>query len=166
MALIDQVRIRLSAQKLCELTNPDQPNLKTEGTARLTAACTDAKQLFQRFTGITFDDVNGGPVIGGVQSTDHWTIGVVGVLAVLYSYRGLPGSEVSDRAMKQFEDLCRKYARTYDGAMTWLSPVTNSNLQPTPSPQQRPDFDMANLEDLVPRTPNTSGGTRGFADNR
>lgn len=156
MALIDQVRVRLSTQKIAELTNPDVPSAKTENATRLGAACTDAKQLFQRFTGITFDDTNGGPLIDGVRSTDHWTIGVYGVVAVLYDYMGKPGSEVAERAMNKFKELCRAYKATYDGGMAWISPATNSNLVPSVEPAVRPSFDTANLGDLLPRDPRTS----------
>lgn len=141
-ALATATQARLSTQRLVELTNPDNSTATTVNVALLETAETDAMNDFVFRTGILFV----------LTDSEHLTVGVKGVVAFLYSYRGLPRSTPGEAAEKEWEEACSRFARTR-GALAWQSPRTNSVLQPSLEPSNnRPYFDRENM-DLIPRPP-------------
>ncbi len=151
MTLAAEVATRWSGQRLRELTTPDDNTATVFDTARLAAACTDAKNEFLRRTGVTYDETN----------SEHHTVGVKGVLSFLLEYRGLAGSEAGRQANQEWREALQAWARTGGGANQVVQPQTNSNLTPSEEAAGRivrPDFDRDVMRDLVPRQPRDSGG--------
>ena len=143
MSLLSEVQLRFSAQRLVELTNPDDGSGSLNLT-RLGSAIADAKSEFFRRVGVPFDETD----------ADHISVGVKGVLAYLNEYRGLPRSDVAKTAIEEWRESLKIFARTVDGALKWVTPVTDSTYQPTfPPPDTRPAFDDQRLQDyrLEPR---------------
>jgi len=146
MALVDEVIARWSTQRLRELTTPDDNTATSYNATRLANAATDAKNEFYRRTGVTYDETN----------SSHHTVGIYGVKAYLLSYSQPTGSEVVRQAIQEWREAIQAWARTEGGANQVVQPMTNSYLQPSTegvTRPARPDFDRANMTDLVPRGP-------------
>ena len=149
MTLAAEVTTRLSTQRLVELTNPDDNSVTTVNATRLAAAIADAQADFARITGVAFDEAD----------AEHVAAGVAGVVLYLYEFRGLPGTDFTERLRATWEARCRRLARLLPRTTSLLTP-TDPDLAGGPV---RPAFDPSHLGDLRPRPP-TAGSSFGLPD--
>lgn len=154
--LATAVQARLSTNRIKELTNESNETATSVNSTVLEAAVSDAQAEFFRFVGQAFD----------ATRADHIAVGVKGVLAYLYSYRGVPGDYVVDNARRDWIKALGTYQHTMGGAFSPVSPATNSNLAPSREDNTgtvRPAFDGRNMTDLVPNDPR--GGGHAFDED-
>lgn len=144
-ALATAWQVRIPAQVQIDLTNQGVEGATTVNSTVLAAAETDTSNQFFEKTGVAFDDT----------VSSHITLGCIGITYFLQSYRGMPKSAAAEAARQEWEKACASFARTR-GGLTWNSPQTNSNLNPTQDEAGAlPRFDRRVLGDLVPRAPLT-----------
>ena len=142
MALIDEVKGRISEGLLRELTNQGDTTATGINDTVLAYAVTDAEGEFLIETGLALDS----------SSAKHVAAGVVGVIYYLYSYSGLQ-TETADRQRQRWERLMLKVDST-EGAGRRIMPDTTSTLTPTAERiGSRPDFERSRWGDYVPRMP-------------
>ncbi len=142
MALIDEVKGRISEGLLRELTNQGDTTATGINDTVLAYAVTDAEGEFLVETGLALDS----------SSAKHVAAGVVGVIYYLYSYSGLQ-TETADRQRQRWERLMLKIDSTEGGGRR-IMPDTTSTLTPTAERVgARPDFERSRWGDYVPRMP-------------
>jgi hypothetical protein len=116
MSLSTIVQARYSAQRLVNLTNPDDPTETTLDAAKLTAACDDAEAEFEVHVGMVFNETD----------ARHATFAARGVIALLTERMGTKGG--SEQLQRWYDSL--KTLR-HVTANDRTSPATNSVMQPT-----------------------------------
>ena len=151
MTLATEWTARVSTARAVELTNPDDATATAVDATRLAAAAADAGARFTALTGVS-----------AISLTDarHVQAGVLGITAVLYSYRALPQSAAGEAAEKAFADACDGIRRQSGGAGAPVMPRTSSTLDPTTDADMgrtKPSFDPANLGSLLPAPPSAGG---------
>jgi hypothetical protein len=150
MALIDEVKSRVSTQKLVELTNKDVRGATTINNTTLGFACTDAESTFKIRVGVTFVLAN----------ADHLAHIVEGVIIYL-----MKRTERWNRATQDAEDA---WLETLDalrvtiGGNLRLMPETNSEMIASTDKRGvsttivRPDFDPTKFDTIRPNAPFSS----------
>ena len=147
MALIDEVKGRISEGLLRELTNQGDTTATTISDTMLNYAISDATGEFLVETGLTLD----------ATKAQHVAAAVPGVLYYLYSYSGLQ-TETANRQRERWERMLAKIDSTEGGGKRLL-PSTNSTLSPTAERTgARPDFGRSRWNDYTLRMP-SSGET-------
>ena len=142
MALIDEVKGRISEGLLRELTNQGDTSATAINDTTLAYAVSDAEAEFLVETGIALDSTN----------ARHTAIGVVGVIYYLYSYSGLQ-SETTQRQHQLWERGLLKIDST-EGAGRRIMPDSTSTLSPTAEQiGARPDMGRPRWSDYVPNMP-------------
>jgi len=142
MALIDEIKGRISEGLLRELTNQGDTTATAINDTTLGYAITDAEGEFIVETGLALDDTK----------AQHVAAGVVGVIYYLYSYSGLH-TETANRQRERWERLMLKIDST-EGAGRRIMPDSSSTLSPTAQRQgARPDFERSRWGDYVPNMP-------------
>lgn len=142
MALIDEVKGRISEGLLRELTNQGDTTATGINDTTLGYAVTDAAAEFLIETGIALDS----------SSAKHVAAGVVGVIYYLYSYSGLQ-TETATRQRERWERLMLKVDST-EGAGKRILPASNSTLSPTAERVgSRPDFERSRFNDYTLQMP-------------
>lgn len=148
MALSDEVVARYSAQRLLNLTNPDNPAATSNNATTLAAACTDAAADFKILAGVVFD----------VTDARHVSVAVRGVIAYLYQYMD---NAAKAPAMADFHYRLKDLAKVT--GRDRLLPQTSSHLQPTvpgsDGRQARPAFDDASFTGGQLQPPYQAGQT-------
>jgi len=149
VALADKVIVRLSADRLLQLTNPDAPGSSARDDVRLTAAADDAEALFEIETQLAYDDTN----------TRHVAYAVRGAVLYLEKYLGAPVDYIDSKLERWRSDLQTVF-ETEAGAT--FAPKGTSSYVPSPAETGRPPFDTRNWDDY--RIASPRGGrdrTRG-----
>jgi len=143
MSLATEVTTRYSAYVILGITNPDDTSAVANGTAMLTAACTDATADFNLLAQVDYD------------ATDpmHLRIAVERVVAILYSRLMREGGEkrMGD-TRKMLEDLAAVSSRSRILPQTTSVVVPTSELEPDGT-TPRPDFDRSRFADFAPGAP-------------
>ncbi len=144
MALTDEFEDRYSAQKVIELTNPDNPGGTSKNATRLANAAEDVQADFRIYCGVTFD----------LTDARHVAVAVEGVEIKL-----LRRIMTSGTKLRELEEDYRRRLRALAKVTgrDRVMPTTKSVL--TPSDEQtgtetvRPDFDRDHFDDLIPSAP-------------
>jgi len=144
--LADAVTARYSPQRLIELTNPDNTEGATLDPQQLELAVTDATAEFSILVQATLD----------VTDANHLPVAVELVLLKLMEWGSVSGSTVSKKR-DQVEAMAKRLSLVDTNARNRISPKTKSVLSPTSEQRVtgetvRPDFDLANFDDLIPGT--------------
>ena len=147
MALIDEVKKRVTTQRLIQLTNTDSPNATTVNDTILGTACTDASENFKVLVGVDYDNTN--PI--------HVANIIDGVVITLMKW-----AERWNKAVQEIEEGWHSrlgILRLSIGGNTRLMPQTNSELTPSTDKRGvatsivRPDFDSSRFDTLRPNSP-------------
>jgi len=151
MALEDKVIVRLSANRLLQLTNPDVPGATARDDDRLEAACADAESYFEIETQVVYDDTN----------PRHVAYAVRGAVLFLEKYLGAPDDIIESKIRQWRDDMQTTFANLAGATFT---PIGTSNYIPSRAEEGRPPFDQRNWDDY--RIASPRGGrdrTRGDA---
>ena len=134
MALSDTVKERISAQRLIELTNPQDPDALAIDDALLDDASSDVEGFFETEANVTYDDTY----------KKHRALGTTGVVLKLFEWAGRiePESDQWAAWISRLEGLARVTSR-------------NRNL---PKPQFRADdteafFRPREFDAIIPSFP-------------
>lgn len=147
MSLIEEVKKRIPAQRLIQLTNTDNTNASTIDDDVLELACDDTSKNFTEAVGVDYDNDN----------PTHLANIVDGVLITLMKW-----AERWNKAMQEMEDRWYEKLnklRLSIGGNVRLSPQTNSQLTPSDDKRGqtittvRPDFDSSKFDSLKPNPP-------------
>jgi hypothetical protein len=147
MALIDEVKKRVSAQRLIELTNPDEPNAATINDTILGYAINDTKAAFKTFVGVTCDD----------NDATHIAYAVDGVVIFLMT-RAERWNNATREAEEKWYDKLDTLRLTVGGNIR-LSPQTDSEMTPSKDKRGvsttivRPSFDPSKFDSIRPKPP-------------
>lgn len=114
MALIDQVKLRVPARRLNELTNRDDNTGTASNDTVLAQACTDITAAFATYAGSALD----------TSVTEHLRIATDGVVAILRKW-----ASGDEDAWEKWKTACKEYALT--SARDLKSLKTGSPLTPT-----------------------------------
>ncbi len=147
MALLDEVKTRVSDTLLKQLTNQDKtgPALTIDDVV-LGAAADDAEAEFLTETGLAFDVTNKQHVYAGVQGTIYY----------LHAFTAKHGENTE--ALRARWDRAIQRLATGIGNERRVQPQTSSTLEPsTQVSGQRPDADRTRWDDFVLDPP---GGDR------
>ncbi len=142
MALSDEVKTRVGASLLIQLTNQNTPGAGTIDDTVLDAAAADAEAEFSIETGVAYDN----------SIASHVMAGVKGTLFYLHEYTEASSTAQERRKTRWFQ-LLSKIAGTVGGERRIL-PDSNSPLEPSVQRDNtRPDFDRTRWDDVVPNMP-------------
>lgn len=139
MALIDEVKLRYSTQKLAEWTNPDDVEAEAIDDPWLQDACDDVETEFAIWAGEVYDNSN----------RKHVVLATRGVEIRLK--RGMPKSgEATDRLWEGWKADLLQYAKT--AARSKVVPSTD-NFQTVTDDREskRPRFDRSKFRHMRPR---------------
>jgi hypothetical protein len=144
MTLSAEVQARFSAQRLIELTNPDNAPATTIDSTRLNNAIADVGADFQIYAGVVLDDTN----------ALHIAVGVQGVEAYLMMRQGVT-SEERNKLFDKWKERLKEMSKV--GARDRILPQTTSTLEPSEERAgAKPFFDYQSMSDLVPDQPHSS----------
>jgi len=139
MALTDEIAARFTNQKLVELTQLDNTSATTVDSTKLAQAASDAKNEFQRVTGLAYDETD----------STHHTVGWLGVVYYLLLY----GGRSSGESLKEWEARWRSALESFRSVSgdDRILPVSTSGLSPSRESDRhgsgtvRPDFDRLKM---------------------
>ena len=140
MALIDEVKSRIPAQKLVELTNVDDINPTTVNDTRLGKAIDDAEADFEVHTGVVYDN----------DVAKHVNAVVIGVV------RKLQLDKLESSAVKHHDAWVKSLERLrLVTGNNRIKPKSSSKLQPAKEAPNgeivRPHFDVEDgFGDIIP----------------
>ncbi len=142
MALSDEVKTRVGATLLIQLTNQNTPGSGSIDDTVLDAAAADAEAEFAIETGVAYDN----------SIASHVMAGVKGTLYFLHEFiEASPASQ--DRRKTRWFQLLSKIAGTVGGERR-IIPSSDSPLEPSVQVDgSRPDFDRTRWDDIVPNMP-------------
>lgn len=135
---------RYSAQRLLELTNPENPNASSRNDTLLEQAVTDATAEFATLVQETLD----------TSDTAHLRVATALVVLLLMEWGSAPASGAA-----KFREQVEKMATALKMVTSRdrILPQTKSVLTPTSEQRVanetvRPDFDLAEFDDILPGT--------------
>lgn len=148
--LTTEVQNRYSAEKLIQLTNPDNPAALTLDATRLASAVADVLAAFDVYANTTFDQTD----------TRHIFIGCEGVILVLQMRQlNVDPTELRKQWIGMLEALGQSV-----GGRTKTAPTSDAVAQPSSEQAEsgqtvRPLFDRTRFDRYAPQPPGASDFT-------
>jgi hypothetical protein len=132
-ALATAVQARVATRRLAQLTRPNDDTASTVDTTYLELAVTDVVAAFETYAMEVFDDT----------VPRHLALGVMGVVAVLRSWKG---SDDEDKQLTAWYESLAAMAKTRSRARV----LATSSRTATDSPEtsSRPVFDRTRFQDM------------------
>lgn len=142
MSLNSNFQIAFSAQRIAELTNPQDVDATGLAATRLQKACDLTEAMFKIHVGATYDDTNAMHVASALKCVE----------IMLLQWIGQRSTEEADRYIKEvLDDVAKVTARNR------MLPVTDSVFVPTSrqvdSEVVTPDFDWTKFKDYNQQGP-------------